>query len=311
MSDQHPGCRLCLDSGENEETGPLIVPCRCSGSVQYVHRQCLDRWRATRHNANTFDMCEVCKFRYVIDDAPAPAVPNSKPRKWLHFAGVMFAEAARSTAKGGLVALLIGILAATFDHQNLHRSGPDRILHHFCETCSVMSYESMKTWAVISTALMFAGIGLVASTQLLCSQEQQLGPEEVGGGGGWDGVRANYHLHYHHRSCGSCHHRPPVHSDSILLPRGSGGGGDGGGCGNGCCSGGGGGSGGRDGCWLVLVILTAIVVVFAFIGVFVVLSAAIVRSTHARAHLSWNTKQAKTRPVHDFSHELEALRAFE
>lgn len=38
-------CRIC---GQGAEEGPLYHPCRCSGSIAYVHEQCLRRWLAMR-----------------------------------------------------------------------------------------------------------------------------------------------------------------------------------------------------------------------------------------------------------------------
>ena len=35
-------CRYCL-----EEDGIFISPCRCNGSVKYVHRECLNKWIST------------------------------------------------------------------------------------------------------------------------------------------------------------------------------------------------------------------------------------------------------------------------
>lgn len=35
-------CRYCL-----EEDGAFISPCRCNGSVKYVHRECLNKWIET------------------------------------------------------------------------------------------------------------------------------------------------------------------------------------------------------------------------------------------------------------------------
>jgi hypothetical protein len=39
-----PQCRICTEEG-NLPSNPLFRPCRCKGSIEYVHRKCLDRWR--------------------------------------------------------------------------------------------------------------------------------------------------------------------------------------------------------------------------------------------------------------------------
>ena len=42
----------------------LIRPCKCSGSVSYVHLQCLNHWRMTSSSANY--TCSICKYDYKI-----------------------------------------------------------------------------------------------------------------------------------------------------------------------------------------------------------------------------------------------------
>ncbi|XP_056167800.1 uncharacterized protein LOC115681745 isoform X2 [Syzygium oleosum] len=39
-----PQCRICLENGGED----LIAPCHCKGTQKYVHRSCLDNWRATK-----------------------------------------------------------------------------------------------------------------------------------------------------------------------------------------------------------------------------------------------------------------------
>ena len=43
-------CRICYDSGEAEN--PLITPCKCAGSMQYVHLKCLRKWMDGRLSVN-------------------------------------------------------------------------------------------------------------------------------------------------------------------------------------------------------------------------------------------------------------------
>jgi hypothetical protein len=46
-------CRICRMVGEADN--PLYFPCKCSGSIRYVHEQCLKEW--LNHSGNTH--CEV------------------------------------------------------------------------------------------------------------------------------------------------------------------------------------------------------------------------------------------------------------
>lgn len=57
-------CRICLDSNNPSD---LISPCLCRGGSGYVHRKCLDDWRALNKNDRGFKYCEVCHFEYIIE----------------------------------------------------------------------------------------------------------------------------------------------------------------------------------------------------------------------------------------------------
>ena len=35
-------CRICR--GIHTENKPLYHPCQCSGSIKYIHQQCLEEW---------------------------------------------------------------------------------------------------------------------------------------------------------------------------------------------------------------------------------------------------------------------------
>jgi len=36
-----PSCRICQLSAEEANVGPLISPCRCAGTLKFVHQKCL------------------------------------------------------------------------------------------------------------------------------------------------------------------------------------------------------------------------------------------------------------------------------
>lgn len=62
MPTEKPLCRFCLASS-NTKQNPLVDPCECRGSIQYVHRQCLDRWRKIDPARNAV-MCLLCMQPY-------------------------------------------------------------------------------------------------------------------------------------------------------------------------------------------------------------------------------------------------------
>ncbi|XP_077420421.1 E3 ubiquitin-protein ligase MARCHF7 isoform X3 [Vanacampus margaritifer] len=74
-SDEDEGdrCRIC-QMGEESASNPLIQPCRCTGSLQYVHQDCIKRWLSSKIGSGTdleaITNCELCKekLRLNIDD---------------------------------------------------------------------------------------------------------------------------------------------------------------------------------------------------------------------------------------------------
>ena len=41
-------CRICYLEEENKRSNPLIKPCKCSGSMKYIHYECLLHWLKTK-----------------------------------------------------------------------------------------------------------------------------------------------------------------------------------------------------------------------------------------------------------------------
>ena len=58
-----PACRICFDTADSA-SNPLLRPCRCRGSMRYVHVECLDTWRNTSTNPQSFFRCDTCHFEY-------------------------------------------------------------------------------------------------------------------------------------------------------------------------------------------------------------------------------------------------------
>lgn len=50
-----------MSQSENQSQR-LIRPCKCSGSVSFVHVQCLNQWRATSPNHSV--QCSICQYKY-------------------------------------------------------------------------------------------------------------------------------------------------------------------------------------------------------------------------------------------------------
>ena len=55
-----PECRICRDAYPINK----ISPCRCDGSMKYVHAECLAMWRNTDVRAYKYTHCTVCRVQY-------------------------------------------------------------------------------------------------------------------------------------------------------------------------------------------------------------------------------------------------------
>lgn len=53
-------CRVCQ---EPEEASNFIQPCRCDGTIKYIHKECL---QGVMRSTNKLYRCEVCNSRYRI-----------------------------------------------------------------------------------------------------------------------------------------------------------------------------------------------------------------------------------------------------
>ena len=67
------GCRICRGSGSKEE--PLFYPCKCSGSIKYVHQACLMEWLSHSQKKH----CEICKTPFRFTKLYDPHMPSSVP----------------------------------------------------------------------------------------------------------------------------------------------------------------------------------------------------------------------------------------
>ena len=52
-------CKICHCNGSGAD---LIAPCYCSGSLKYVHQECLQRWI----KSSDIKRCELCKYPFAM-----------------------------------------------------------------------------------------------------------------------------------------------------------------------------------------------------------------------------------------------------
>jgi len=66
-------CRVCRAEGSSDK--PLFHPCMCTGSIKFVHQECLVQW--LNHSKKEF--CELCKHKFVFKPIYAPDMPHTLP----------------------------------------------------------------------------------------------------------------------------------------------------------------------------------------------------------------------------------------
>lgn len=64
MDHDEPICKYCFDT--SFENNPLIDPCNCTGSMKFVHVQCMQRWRTNPINDAWMYKCQLCLTDYAI-----------------------------------------------------------------------------------------------------------------------------------------------------------------------------------------------------------------------------------------------------
>ncbi|CAK56145.1 unnamed protein product (macronuclear) [Paramecium tetraurelia] len=64
QSELKKNCRICI---QDEESSQFISPCKCKGSAQFVHEECLKMWILEQFGVNKIYnknlICEICKHK--------------------------------------------------------------------------------------------------------------------------------------------------------------------------------------------------------------------------------------------------------
>lgn len=66
-------CRICRGEGDHSEV--LFHPCKCSGSIKFVHQDCLMEWLSHSQKKH----CELCKTAFRFTKLYSPNMPQSLP----------------------------------------------------------------------------------------------------------------------------------------------------------------------------------------------------------------------------------------
>ncbi|XP_067109319.1 E3 ubiquitin-protein ligase MARCHF6-like isoform X1 [Osmerus mordax] len=94
-------CRVCRSEGSQDK--PLFHPCVCTGSIKFIHQECLVQW--LKHSRKEY--CELCTHRFAFTPIYSPDMPSRLPvqdifaglvtsvgtavRYWFHYTLVAFA----------------------------------------------------------------------------------------------------------------------------------------------------------------------------------------------------------------------------
>lgn len=154
-------CRICLD-----DEGPFISPCHCRGTSKFVHRACLDEWRAQQGVPLAFTHCSVCRFEYEVTDA------QPEPSRLMRFRIVV----ARDTLLLFVVVQTVVALFAIFLHAldrgiNCKQQPkwsvpcntsffPDLFPHEWADRTSI-AHLSLGPYYVSSLVILLAVLGMV------------------------------------------------------------------------------------------------------------------------------------------------------
>ena len=75
-------CRVCLEGYKPKNK--LITPCKCNGSIKFVHRKCLLKWIKFRvGDIKTKYKCEICNTKFNINRKEITGIPFKRICKLL------------------------------------------------------------------------------------------------------------------------------------------------------------------------------------------------------------------------------------
>ncbi|KAK3253425.1 hypothetical protein CYMTET_37315 [Cymbomonas tetramitiformis] len=265
LEEERPCCRICLDDGNVFD---LIAPCWCTGSSKWVHRACLDEWRAQERTPHSFTHCCTCRFQFVLEPVKDHSFEESRAL-WRFRAFV-----ARDMSGVFIILQLLITFLAGFIHLC---DGSGRIVELYPKDWAETHAATMSIgpYYISGFILFLAILGFIGSIWYCC------------GGGSLDSGATRHSRRS--RDCGC---------DNCVLYNCDG-------CACDCPSGGGGSS--DSGVFLILV---AVVLVFALIGIFVgVFFGTIVfqRILQCHVHLLWMRAESQKLVVVDLQSQTSQL----
>lgn len=150
-------CRVCRCEAQPDR--PLFYPCICTGSIKYIHQDCLMQWMRYSHK----EYCELCGYRFSFQPIYAPDMPRVLPLKdvlvglmsavlegarcWLHYSlvgmawfGVVPLSAYRTYRYLFRANSFDMILTLPFDIFSMDNLATDAFRGCFVVTCTLLSF---------------------------------------------------------------------------------------------------------------------------------------------------------------------------
>ncbi|XP_016990903.1 E3 ubiquitin-protein ligase MARCHF6 [Drosophila rhopaloa] len=150
-------CRVCRCEAQSDR--PLFYPCICTGSIKYIHQDCLMQWMRYSHK----EYCELCGYRFSFQPIYAPDMPRVLPLKdvlvglmsavlegarcWLHYSlvgmawfGVVPLSAYRTYRYLFRASSFDMILTLPFDIFSMENLAADAFRGCFVVTCTLLSF---------------------------------------------------------------------------------------------------------------------------------------------------------------------------
>ena len=141
MNDDERICRICLDS-DNQDN--LISPCRCKGTSEFVHKECIMNWININDSENVENTkrCNQCTYQYKFKNYQ---IKN----KYLNFLCI-------TTLKNRFISFLFNFLILLFFSLINYISGIYNLIE---KNFYIISYFK-EFGIVLSSALSYSIIGI-------------------------------------------------------------------------------------------------------------------------------------------------------
>ncbi|XP_037929743.1 E3 ubiquitin-protein ligase MARCHF6-like [Teleopsis dalmanni] len=159
MMDETQGdiCRVCRCEAQSDR--PLFYPCICTGSIKYIHQDCLMQWMRYSHK----EYCELCGHRFSFQPIYSPDMPRVLPlrdvaggllsavvkatKSWFHYTlvglawfGVVPLSAYRTYRYLFRASTFDMILSLPFDIFSTENIASDAFRGCFVVSCTLLSF---------------------------------------------------------------------------------------------------------------------------------------------------------------------------